>query len=105
MFHKIIAHGVLGASVISSALGTKLPSPGTIYLSQDLKFLRSVVIADTGTATLTVTEKATNGKPGLVLDCRCTNESGEKVIAGTARVCAPTEKVRRPRVALPEVEI
>ena len=57
MFHKIIAHGMLGAGLISNVLGTKLPGPGTIYLGQDLRFLRPVCIGDTITATLTVTEK------------------------------------------------
>ncbi|MDB5884343.1 MAG: Phosphate butyryltransferase [Polaromonas sp.] len=38
-FHKIIAHGMLGGSLISSVLGTQFPGPGTIYLGQTLKFL------------------------------------------------------------------
>ncbi len=104
MFHKIIAHGMLGAGLISSVLGTKLPGPGTIYLAQDLRFLRPVSIGDTITATLTVTEKHAE-KSDLVLDCRCANQNGEVVISGTARVRAPTEKVRRPRVELPEVRL
>lgn len=104
MFHKIIAHGMLGAGLISSVLGTKLPGPGTIYLAQDLRFLRPVSIGDTITATLTVTEKHAE-KGDLVLDCRCANQSGQIVISGTARVRAPTEKVRRPRVELPEVRL
>ena len=40
IFHKIIAHGMWGAGLISAVLGTKLPGPGAIYLSQTLKFLR-----------------------------------------------------------------
>ena len=36
MFHKIIAHGMWGGSLISTLLGTKLPGPGTIYLGQTL---------------------------------------------------------------------
>ena len=104
MFHKIIAHGMLGAGLISSVLGTKLPGPGTIYLGQDLKFLRPVSIGDTITATLTVKEKHPE-KADLVLDCRCTNQNGDVVIEGTAYVRAPTQKVRRPRVELPEVRL
>ena len=38
-FRKIIAHGMLGGSLISTVLGTQLPGPGTIYLGQTLKFL------------------------------------------------------------------
>ena len=39
MFKNRIAHGILGASFISAVIGMQLPGPGTIYLSQDLKFL------------------------------------------------------------------
>jgi phosphotransacetylase/acyl dehydratase len=102
IFHKVVAHGMLGAGLISSVLGTKLPGPGTIYLGQDLRFLRPVSIGDTITATLKVTEKHPE-KGDLVLDCRCTNQSGELVISGTAHVRAPREKVRRPRIELPDV--
>lgn len=104
IFHKVIAHGMLGAGLISSVLGTKLPGPGTIYLGQDLKFLHPVGIGDTITATLTVTDKDPDRR-NLVLDCVCTNQAGEAVIRGTARVRAPTEKVRRPRVELPGVQL
>ena len=40
IFHGIVAHGMLGAGLISALLGTRLPGPGTIYLGQDLRFLR-----------------------------------------------------------------
>ena len=104
LFHKVIAHGLLGAGLISSVLGSKLPGPGTIYLGQDLRFLHPVSMGDTITATLTVTERhPDNGN--LVLDCRCINQNGQAVISGTALVRAPTEKVRRPRVELPEIRL
>lgn len=57
MFHKIIAHGMWGASLLSTVLGTELPGPGTIYLSQTLKFKHPVGIGDTLTVTLTVVKK------------------------------------------------
>lgn len=104
MFHRIIAQGILEAGLISAVLGTKLPGPGTIYLGQDLRFLHPVSIGDTITATLTVTEKHPD-KGNLVLDCRCTNQNTELVISGTAHVRAPQEKVRRPRVSLPDVQL
>jgi phosphotransacetylase/acyl dehydratase len=104
MFHKVIAHGMLGAGLISSVLGTKLPGPGTIYLGQDLRFLRPVSIGDTITATLRVTVKHPE-KGDLLLDCSCTNQEGKVVISGIAHVRAPTEKVRRPRVELPDVRL
>ncbi len=104
MFHKIIAQGILEAGLISAVLGTKLPGPGTIYLGQDLRFLHPVSIGDKITATLRVTEKHPD-KGNLVLDCRCANQNGELVISGTAYVRAPREKVRRPRVELPGVQL
>src|SRR5215469_4994394 len=52
MFHKIIAHGMWGAALISTLLGTKLPGPGTIYLEQTLRFHHPVVVGDTVTVTI-----------------------------------------------------
>ncbi len=51
-----IAHGMLTASLISTVLGTKLPGPGCIYVSQTLKFLAPVRIGDTALARVTITE-------------------------------------------------
>jgi len=104
IFHKVIAHGLLSAGLISNVLGTKLPGPGTIYLEQDLRFLKPVDIDDTITATLTVTEKDPE-KADLVLDCRCTNQKGETVMTGTARVRAPRNKISVPRMELPDVQL
>jgi acyl dehydratase len=61
MFHKIIAHGMWGASLISTVLGTTLPGPGAIYLGQTLHFRHPVTVGDTITVTVTVTGKQTDG--------------------------------------------
>uniref|UniRef100_B0SWW8 MaoC domain protein dehydratase n=1 Tax=Caulobacter sp. (strain K31) TaxID=366602 RepID=B0SWW8_CAUSK len=55
-FGERIAHGMLSAGYISAVLGTTLPGPGAIYLSQTLKFKRPVKIGDAVTARVTVTE-------------------------------------------------
>ena len=104
MFHKIIAHGMWGASLISTLLGTKLPGPGTIYLSQTLGFHHPVALGDTITVTVTVTATETE-RHCVTFDCACTNQRGEVVISGSAQVIAPTEKVKRPRAILPEVHL
>ena len=59
---------------------------------------------DAITATVTVTEKRAD-KHILLLDCRCDNQNGETVITGEAQVKAPTEKIRRPRIALPDIRL
>jgi phosphotransacetylase/acyl dehydratase len=102
MFHKIIAHGMWGASLISTLLGTKLPGPGAIYLSQTLCFHHPVTIGDTITVTVTARAKETEHHQ-INFDCLCMNQRGEVVISGNAEVIAPTDKVRRPRAILPDV--
>src|ERR1700710_772171 len=85
MFHGVIAHGMLGGSLFSTVLGTLLPGPGTIYLSQDLHFRRPVKPGDRLTAKVIVRE--TNAeKKRVLLDCVCTNQDGKNVISGTAEV-------------------
>ncbi|MGX9982896.1 bifunctional enoyl-CoA hydratase/phosphate acetyltransferase [Methylobacterium fujisawaense] len=103
-FHGVIAHGLWGGSLISAVLGTELPGPGTVYLSQSLRFLHPVRIGDTVTARVTVRAKEAADQR-VRLDCVCLNAQGETVITGEAEVLAPAEKVRRPRVLLPEVHL
>ncbi|MBU0934890.1 MAG: MaoC family dehydratase [Spirochaetes bacterium] len=55
MFKGRIAHGMLSAAFVSTVLGTKLPGPGCIYVSQSLKFKAPVRIGDTVTARVEVT--------------------------------------------------
>lgn len=104
IFHKVIAHGMWGGALISAVLGTQLPGPGTIYLNQSLSFRRPVGIGDKVVVRVTVIEKFADKKQ-LLLECECLNEEGEQIIKGEARVIAPSEKVRRPRVVLPEVHL
>jgi phosphotransacetylase/acyl dehydratase len=104
MFHRIIGHGMWGGALVSAVLGTRLPGPGTIYLGQDFRFRKPVGLGDTITVTVTAKEKRPE-KRLVIFDCRCVNQKGEDVITGTATVIAPAEKIRRPRVELPEVRL
>ena len=83
---------------------TGITGPGTIYVGQDLHFRKPVGLGDTITVTVTAKEKRPE-KRVVIFDCRCVNQKGEEVITGTAVTIAPTEKIRRPRVALPEVQL
>jgi 3-hydroxybutyryl-CoA dehydratase len=55
-FGEPIAPGILTAALISAVIGTELPGPGAVYLSQTLKFLRPVKLSDTITARVEVAE-------------------------------------------------
>ena len=90
MFKGRIAHGMLTAALVSTVLGTKLPGPGAIYVSQNLKFLAPVRAGYTVKATVTVREINAERKR-VTLDTVCT--VGEtKVVDGEAVIMVP----RRP---------
>ncbi len=102
--HPGMAPGMWGGGLISAVLGTELPGPGAVYLSQSLRFIQPVGVGDTITATVTVAEKRPE-QSVIVFDCLCVNQNGEEVISGRAEVKASKDKVRRPRVALPDVHL
>ncbi|MEA4813369.1 MAG: MaoC family dehydratase [Oscillospiraceae bacterium] len=90
MFHGRIAHGLLSAGLISAVMGTKLPGPGSIYISQMLNFTAPVRFGDTVTATVTV--KRLGEKNRAVLETVCTNQNGDIVLTGEAVVMPPKRK-------------
>ena len=87
LFKERVAHGMLSAGLISAVLGTRLPGPGTIYLSQTLRFRAPVRIGDTVTATVTVTSLDA-AKKRATLSTVCT-VAGRPVIEGEAVVIPP----------------
>jgi 3-hydroxybutyryl-CoA dehydratase len=88
MFGGRIAHGMLSAGFVSAALAMKLPGPGTIYLSQSLRFTRPVKIGDTVTARVEVVETIP-AKRRVRLATTVVNQHGETVIDGEALVMLP----------------
>ena len=103
-FREVVAHGMWGAVLISNLLGTEFPGPGTVYVGQSLHFLRPVRVGDTLTVKLTCVRKFEHNRH-IVFDCLCTNQDGLKVMTGTAEVEAPSEKVRRQKVSMPELRL
>lgn len=86
-----IAHGMLTASLISTVLGTKLPGPGCIYLSQNLKFLAPVRAGDTVRAEATI-RSIDRDKRRVVFDTAC--KVGSKVVLqGEAVTMVPRRPV------------
>lgn len=88
MFKGRIAHGMLGASLISAVLGTKLPGVGAIYVGQSLKFKAPVKLGDTITATVTV--KSINASKKFVEFETIVTLGEKKVIEGEATIMVPS---------------
>lgn len=103
MFHKIIGHGMWGGALISTVLGTQLPGPGTIYVSQTLRFKKPVVISDTILVKVTVVEKKERNR--VRFHCECFNQEEILVIEGEAEVVAPTKKIKRLKTVMPEISL
>jgi 3-hydroxybutyryl-CoA dehydratase len=86
-FGQRIAHGMLSGSYISTVIGTKLPGPGAVYISQTMNFMAPVIIGDTVTAVATVTA-IDERRRRVTLKTQCLN--GEKVVIdGEAVVLVP----------------
>ena len=80
-----IAHGMLSAGLISAAIAMQLPGPGSIYVSQALRFTRPVRLGDTITARVQITALASERRR-ITLATTCTNQRGEVVADGEAVV-------------------
>jgi 3-oxoacyl-[acyl-carrier protein] reductase len=84
-FRKPVAHGMLGASFISTVIGTKIPGDGALWFAQNLEFLLPVRVGDTLTVKAEVTKKI--DRQGVVeLRTDVYNQHKQKVIAGSAKV-------------------
>lgn len=87
-FKTRIAHGMLAAGFVSSVIGMQLPGPGTIYISQELKFLAPVHIGDTVTAHVEVSE-IDREKNRVRLKTWCVNQEGVKILEGDGLASPP----------------
>jgi len=88
MFKGRIAHGLLSVGLLSSILGNILPGHGTIYLSQEVKFLAPVRIGDTITAGVEVIELISD-KNRAKFRTTCMNQDGKLVVDGIAWAMPP----------------
>ena len=103
-FGECIAHGMLTGALISAAIGMQLPGPGSVYLSQNIKFRAPVFLGDTLTVTLEVTNKH-GQRPWVTLSCTVKNQDGKAVAKGEAQVAAPTEKETVTVVPPPAIQL
>ena len=90
-FKGRIAHGLLSLGYISTVLGNILPGHGTIYLSQEVKFLAPVRIGDTITAKVEVMELIPE-KNRVKFRTTCTNQEDKIVVDGTAWAMPPRKE-------------
>ena len=85
VFKEPIAPGIWTAGLVSAVIGTRLPGPGAIYLSQDLKFLKPVKSGDAISARVEVID-INREKNRIRLRTVCTNQRAEDVLTGEAVV-------------------
>lgn len=91
IFKGRIAHGLLSVGIISTILGNILPGHGTIYLSQEVKFLAPVRIGDTITSKVEVMELIPE-KNRVKFKTTCTNQDGKLVVDGIAWAMPPVRE-------------
>ncbi len=108
-FKKPVAHGMLGASFISTIIGTRLPGDGALWFSQSLDFLMPVRVGDELTVTAEVIKKF-DKLQAIEIQTDIYNQDKQKVTTGIAKVkiieeVIPTEEQevatsKKTRVAL-----
>jgi 3-hydroxybutyryl-CoA dehydratase len=103
-FGEPIGHGMWTGALVSAAIATQLPGPGSVYRSQSLNFKHPVKIGDTVTITLTITEIKERLRL-VILDCAAHNQEGKLVAKGVAEVIAPAEKQSLPAGKLPAITL
>ena len=91
IFKGRIAHGLLSVGLLSTVLGNILPGHGTIYLSQEIRFLAPVRIGDTITAAVEVLELV-HEKNRAKFRTTCANQNGKFVADGIAWVMPPKKE-------------
>jgi len=90
-FGGAVAHGMLTASLISTVIGTMLPGPGALWMSQTLDFLKPVRAGDTVSVRTRVVGKHERQRT-LELSTTILNQFGIKVTEGKSKVMLLEEK-------------
>lgn len=103
-FKGRIAHNMWSAGLISAALATVMPGPGTVYLGQTLNFHHPVRPGDRLTVTLTVAGKQDEQRQ-VVIDCKVVNQDQVLIVDGEARVTVPDESIETAPARLPSIRI
>ena len=102
-FKGRIAHGMFSGALISAAIACELPGPGSIYIGQELSFMRPVRLGDSLRVELEILEKLPKNR--VKIATRVFNQDDKQVVDGVATVMAPTEKVSIEKPELPTVQV
>jgi acyl dehydratase len=100
VFKEPIAPGIWTAGLVSAVIGTRLPGPGAIYISQDLRFLKPVKAGDAISARVEVVD-VQREKNRIRLRTVCTNQRAEDVLTGEAVVMPSRTRIDYARAPAP----
>jgi len=86
VYKKPIIHGILGASVLSKALGMEFPGEGTIYLKQEMNFKRPMYVDVLYEAVMTVKEVNKEKHQAIIETKIAEKETGKVNLIGDAYI-------------------
>jgi len=84
-FRRPVVYGMLSASFISTVIGTTMPGPGALWLSQTLQFLHPAYVGDTIRVVVRVKQTSPATRT-LVLETIILNQAHQELITGEAHV-------------------
>lgn len=103
-FGEPIGHGMWTGALVSAAIATCLPGPGSVYRSQSLSFKHPVKVGDTVTVTLIISEIKERIKL-VTLECEAHNQDSKLIAKGVAEVIAPGEKLNINAGRVPDIKV
>jgi acyl dehydratase len=80
-FGRLVAQGGITAGMLNALVAMDLPGPGTVFMSQTLRYLGPTYLGDTLTAEVEVLSLKPD-KPVCQLKATVTNQSGAVVLEG-----------------------
>jgi len=94
-FSRPIAHGAILSAVVSKLIGTKVPGPGAVWLSQSMEWTKPVFVGDTVRVEAEVASAST-GVEVITLKLRALDSRGEEVMRGSAKVKVAPKVAEQP---------
>lgn len=104
IYREVVAHGMWSGAMLVNLLGSELPGLGTILVDQNLRYLRPITVGDTVTFKITV-ERKYERTQHVLFDAEVILDSGLRAVTGTLEVLAPSEKITRQQLCVPEATL